>query len=79
MWRLAHSTLTSILTDIAFIRLVKYKFVSLPSAGKQTYVPCLLEKRYIQRFAVEHQTVQQSQMNYECYRSSNTIFKLQIV
>ncbi|MFM7600044.1 MAG: hypothetical protein ACKO7R_02420 [Pseudanabaena sp.] len=26
---------------------VKYRFVSPPSAGKQTYVPCLLEKRYI--------------------------------
>jgi hypothetical protein len=32
---------------IAFISLVKYGFVSPPSAGKQTFVPRLLEKRYI--------------------------------
>jgi hypothetical protein len=33
--------------DIAFTSLVKYWFVSPPKAVKQTYVPRLLEKRYI--------------------------------
>ncbi|MBD2315732.1 hypothetical protein [Phormidium tenue] len=35
-----------IIQSIAFISLVKYGFVSPPSAGKQTFVPRLLEKRY---------------------------------
>jgi hypothetical protein len=32
---------------IAFTNLVKYRLISPPSAGKSTYVPRLLEKRYI--------------------------------
>jgi len=32
---------------MAFFSLVKYGFVSPPKAGKQTYVPRLIEKRYM--------------------------------
>ncbi|MEA5479308.1 hypothetical protein VB774_16930 [Pseudanabaena galeata UHCC 0370] len=48
-WRILQIIEPSYLFDlwnIAFISLVKYGFVSPPSAGKQTYVPRLLEKRY---------------------------------
>ena len=39
--------------DIAFISLVKYGFVSPTKAGKQNFVPRLLEKRYITRIFCE--------------------------